>query len=170
MRSTGSDVAARAAARCSGAPWKYGSSVSTERHVAPPLAYARASDGGSKSARMRPFDGLAFFTSAISAGSPRAMVFCSAARNPRGGEAAAARAFTSTSGRRAFAAAISSRFVASILARISVISPSTVRDFDQPLQPVQRRALVNQSGGNRDASGKVRRLFRHDQRASRIEE
>ena len=40
--------------------------------------------GGSKSARIRPLDGLAFLISAISAGRPAAMVRSSAARKPRG--------------------------------------------------------------------------------------
>ena len=37
LRSAGSFVAARAAVRNSGAPWKDGVSVSTERQAAPPL-------------------------------------------------------------------------------------------------------------------------------------
>ena len=67
LRSTGSLVAARAATMKSRWPWNDGVSVSTERQAAPPASYAFASAGGSKSARISPFDGEAFFTSAISA-------------------------------------------------------------------------------------------------------
>ncbi len=38
LRSTGSLVALRAAARYSGLPWNDGVSVSTERHAAPPFS------------------------------------------------------------------------------------------------------------------------------------
>ena len=46
----------------------------------------RASAGGSKSARIRPFDGLAFLISAISAKSPRGELAAMAAAKPRGGD------------------------------------------------------------------------------------
>ena len=36
LRSTGRAQAARAARRSSSLPWKYGASVNTDRHVAPP--------------------------------------------------------------------------------------------------------------------------------------
>jgi hypothetical protein len=65
--------------------------------------------GGSKSARISPLDGEAFFTSAISAWSPRASFSRMARTNPRGGEAALARASISGSGWACLAAAISSR-------------------------------------------------------------
>ena len=45
----GQSAAARAATRCSGAPWNEGPSVSTERHAAPPAAYCSARNRGSKS-------------------------------------------------------------------------------------------------------------------------
>ncbi len=70
LRSTGSEAAARAAARNSGCPG------TTARRSAPTGTPRRrphrpgASGGGSKSARIRPFDGLAFLISAISAKSP----------------------------------------------------------------------------------------------------
>ena len=65
--------------------------------------------GGSKSARIRPFEGLAFFTSAMSAGRPSARWRSMAFAKPRGGEAARARRSISACGIAAFAAAISWR-------------------------------------------------------------
>ncbi len=69
--------------RCSGAPWKCGPSVSTERHAAPPSRYARASAGGSNSGRISPPDGDAFLISAISPNCPWRTSF-SAEPKPRG--------------------------------------------------------------------------------------
>ena len=67
------------------------------------------SAGGSKSARIKPLDGLAFLISAISANSPPARLASSAATKPRGGAASRARALISAGGTRDFAAAISWR-------------------------------------------------------------
>jgi len=62
-----------------------------------------------KSARISPFDGEAFFTSAISAYSPFASLLRIAVRKPRGAVAAFACASTLASGCARLEAAISSR-------------------------------------------------------------
>ena len=46
-------------------PFKKGTSVNTDRADAPPRSYRSAISIGLKSARIIPFDGEAFFTSAI---------------------------------------------------------------------------------------------------------
>jgi hypothetical protein len=71
---------------------------------------------------MTPFDGLAFFTSAIKRIGPGAPSF---AKKSRGAGAAAASRSTTACGFAAFARAISSRFVAVILSRI-VATPHTL--------------------------------------------
>src|SRR3954451_6296107 len=145
LRSAGSLVAARAAVRYSGLPWKEGASVKTERHVAPPASYASASAGGSKSARINPFDGLAFLISAINANAPPVIRRSIAARKPRGAGAALACCSSIAAGRARFAAAISSRLYASILVRMSVIG-----DVDQPVEAALRLAGIERLGRQRD--------------------
>ena len=68
LRSTGSAHAARACAKMLGRALERGrvGRAPTGRWRRPPHRRA-ASAGGSKSARIRPFDGLAFLISAISA-------------------------------------------------------------------------------------------------------
>ncbi len=70
---------------------------------------------GSKSARITPADGDAFFTSAMSVISPSRRI---AALKSRTGSRSAARRSSSISGTAAFAAAISRCFVSTILSRI----------------------------------------------------
>mmetsp|Transcript_5415 Transcript_5415/g.22199 ORF Transcript_5415/g.22199 Transcript_5415/m.22199 type:complete len:324 (-) Transcript_5415:16-987(-) len=62
--------ASRMSWRFSNDPWKYFSSVSTDRHAAPPASYALAIFTGSKLGWMTPLDGDAFLTSAMSPGWP----------------------------------------------------------------------------------------------------
>src|ERR1019366_2824141 len=97
LRSTGNATAARAARRCSGVPWKNFSSVRTDRHVAPPSRYARASVAGSKSGRISPPEGEAFLISAISPYLPRTVASFRAAPKPRGLSARAAMVWRSAS-------------------------------------------------------------------------
>ena len=73
-------------------------------HVAPCASYVLAIATGSKSARITPADGLAFFTSAISLIGPPA---ASGAKKSRTGGASASRARSSASGTAAFARSIS---------------------------------------------------------------
>mmetsp|Transcript_3746 Transcript_3746/g.10149 ORF Transcript_3746/g.10149 Transcript_3746/m.10149 type:complete len:216 (+) Transcript_3746:574-1221(+) len=62
--------ASRINVRFSNEPWKYFSSVRTERHAAPPASYALAIFTGSKLGWMTPLDGDAFLTSAMRPGWP----------------------------------------------------------------------------------------------------
>ncbi len=56
--------------RLSKLPWKNFSSVSTDRHAAPPASYAFAILTGSKSGWITPLEGDAFLTSAMRPGLP----------------------------------------------------------------------------------------------------
>ncbi len=62
------DVASDASSRLCSEPWKNCSSVRTERQAAPAFASSAARLGTSKSARMSPLEGEAFFSSAMMAG------------------------------------------------------------------------------------------------------
>jgi hypothetical protein len=120
LRSTGSPAADRAASRSVGEPPKYSRSVRTDRHVAPPAAYAVATSTGSRSGASGPFDGERRLTSAITATPPVAAV-ASAAANPRaGGRSAAANRSPATSRSSAaaafrWAATISVRYVGMVV-------------------------------------------------------
>src|SRR5690606_28283436 len=76
---------------------------------------------GRKSGRITPLDGLAFLTSAITAGSPLAMAACNALAKPRTGEASATRAFSSTNGTRALRSATSCNLRARMVLRMSLM-------------------------------------------------
>ena len=96
FRSTGRPVAARAARRSAALPAKYASSVSTDRHAAPPLVVVGGELRWRRAAGARsPFEGERRFTSAITA-TPSA---ASTRSKGRGGGAVAAAASRSASGR-----------------------------------------------------------------------
>ena len=97
--------------RNSGAPWKEGVSGQNRggRQPHPPHRPAASAGGDRNRDRIRPFEGLAFLISAISAKSPRSILERIAAAKPRGASASVSRALSSASGTEALAAAISSR-------------------------------------------------------------
>src|SRR5690606_10480607 len=103
----------------------------------------------------------------ISAGSSAASLRRMASTKPRAGGWSLARAMISAIGTAALAAAISSRLVASIFFRISVIG-SSVGDRDQAIEAFMGAALVDRGGGLRNAFGKRRRTTRHDQRRTGV--
>ncbi len=82
LRMTGNEHAARAAWRSAIEPPKCSTSVSTDRHAAPPRSYDLAISAGSRSALRSPFDGERRLISAIT---PRRSRPASAARKPRVG-------------------------------------------------------------------------------------
>src|SRR6185295_2541694 len=100
-----------AATRYSGAPWKNGRSVSTDRHVACARSYDAAIAAGSNDSLRTPLLGLARLTSAMTAGRPTAIDDRIAAAKPRGAGAAPASRRTASSGRSTCAAITSSAFV-----------------------------------------------------------
>jgi hypothetical protein len=65
FRSKGSPTADRMSRKKVREPWKKSTSVSTDRQLAPAASYSRAMATGSKSGRMTPLLGEAFFTSAM---------------------------------------------------------------------------------------------------------
>ena len=100
LRSSGSFTAARICLRYSSDPWKNFSSVSTDRQLAPAASYSRAIRTGSKSGRITPAEGEAFFTSAINATGP-ALGFRSAPAKSRQSPRARSAAFKSATDNRA---------------------------------------------------------------------
>src|SRR5690606_5724974 len=94
---------------------------------------------------MRPFEGLAFLISAMRPNWPAARFSSRAVRKPRGAAASRARAFTSSSGRRIRAAAISSRLYVSIFFSTSAIESLAVRHLDEFFEPVHGLSLVHRS-------------------------
>src|SRR5690242_15227278 len=83
FRRQGTEVCEDATRKFSSEPWKYSSSVRTDKAVAPAPASSFANSVTLKSPRIKPFDGDAFFNSAMIAG-PVALAVASALRNPRG--------------------------------------------------------------------------------------
>lgn len=95
LRRQGTWVTSEAISRFRRLPWKKGSSVRTDSAAAPADSSSRASTAGSNSARIRPFDGEAFFNSAMMAG-PEAAARRSPAAKPRGVCAEARRSSSGT--------------------------------------------------------------------------
>mmetsp|Transcript_734 Transcript_734/g.1696 ORF Transcript_734/g.1696 Transcript_734/m.1696 type:complete len:237 (+) Transcript_734:584-1294(+) len=122
----------RMSSRFSKPPWKNFSSVSTDRHAAPPASYALPILTGSKLGWITPLLGDAFLTSAMSAGCPVALN-CSlmAPTKSRGGGASTMEVRTSSSGnfslRRTSSSSldhtISSRMLRGLLSVFSMRSP-----------------------------------------------
>src|SRR3954471_6352722 len=123
LRSTGNWQAARACSRYATLPWKNCTSVSTDRQAAPCFSYERAICAGTKSSRNTPFDGLAFFTSAITAARPAACFARNAPTKSRRSRDDASRR-NSSSGALCSAARTSSRLTAMMRSRMSLISVS----------------------------------------------
>src|SRR4051812_16613051 len=119
LRSTGREHAARAACRSATEPPKCGSSVNTERQLAPPSSYALATDPGSRPTNRSPLDGDLRLISAITARPASAR---SAAANPRAGGSDAASDINESIERRSDAATerwwsrIASRYVVTVAA------------------------------------------------------
>src|ERR1019366_504750 len=85
LRKQGRELLDEAWRKYSSEPWKNSSSVNTERAAAPACSRSRASSDGLKSARIKPLEGEAFFSSAITATAIRSCAIRrSAVRNPRG--------------------------------------------------------------------------------------
>src|SRR5882724_8572191 len=83
LRRQGREILADACSRLSSEPRKNSSSVSTDSAAAPACSNSRASSAGRKSARIKPFEGDAFLSSAMIAG-PCCEVRRSRSRNPLG--------------------------------------------------------------------------------------
>src|SRR5690606_30335140 len=132
---------------------------------------------GRKSWRITPFEGLAFLTSAMTAGSPAAMRRSIAAANPRTGGPSAARAARSASVVTTRRSATSSRLRARIRSRMSVNTASSgchgrcqaARDGDELVQPGPRRAAGHGLAGAPDAVGDVPGHAGHVQRGAGVE-
>src|SRR6185312_1429788 len=122
LRSNGSEQAARACCRNASLPWKKSLSVSTDRQAAPACWYLFAIAAGSKSTRITPLLGLAFFTSAITAGRPASIFASMAAANPRVSGCSAMRAVNSASGNRLRRSATSSALRVRMRLRMSVMA------------------------------------------------
>src|SRR5215469_2831994 len=88
LRRQGSSVALDASFKFSSEPEKYSSSVTTDSAAAPACSNSRPRAATSKSLRINPREGEAFFSSAITAASER-LAASSRLRNPRGMCAAA---------------------------------------------------------------------------------
>jgi hypothetical protein len=128
LRRQGIFTAEEARVRFWSEPWKNLVSVSTERAVAPATSSEVARATGSKSARMRPREGEAFFSSAMMAG-PEAEALRRAASKPRGWCAAAwrsSRAMSAVARRARTSSKVCARILSSCVDIQSVVAGKNI--------------------------------------------